>query len=171
MLTPLAWVLTRRCEPAMSSAVAATRVGVSSLWSFTHRPGSVSALGKPSDSAHCPPYLYTANMGSMADLPRVTAATLDVLEALLDHDDGKLYGLKITKMVGRPTGSVFPILARLEQLQWATSYWETTEQSASGPRRRFYRLSPEGMASARSLLAERRPARRGFGWQPAPGIV
>jgi DNA-binding PadR family transcriptional regulator len=107
----------------------------------------------------------------MADLPRVTAATLDVLEVLLDHDDGQLYGLKIAKMIGRPTGSVFPILARLEQLGWVTSKWETAEQSASGSRRRFYRLSGEGMASGRVLLDQRRPVRTGFRWQPAPGVI
>lgn len=87
---------------------------------------------------------------------RVTDATLDVLEVLLRRDD-ELYGWKIAQEIGRATGSVFPILARLEQAGWAVSEWETSEQSARGSRRRFYRLSPDGMARARAVLAEKRP--------------
>uniref|UniRef100_UPI003F497165 PadR family transcriptional regulator n=1 Tax=Amycolatopsis sp. CA-096443 TaxID=3239919 RepID=UPI003F497165 len=65
--------------------------------------------------------------------------------------------MKIAKATGRPTGSVFPILARLEQLGWATSEWETADPAARDARRRFYQLSPEGLSSARALLDERRP--------------
>ena len=84
---------------------------------------------------------------------RVTDATLDVLEVLLGPDD-ELYGFKIAKEIDRPTGSVFPILARLEQAGWVFSKWETSEQNSRGSRRRFYRLSPDGVAQAREMLAE-----------------
>ncbi|MFD1045853.1 PadR family transcriptional regulator, partial [Kibdelosporangium lantanae] len=90
---------------------------------------------------------------------RVTEATLDVLEALLGPDDD-LYGLKIAKAIDRPTGSVFPILARLEQCGWVDSEWETGDGDLRGPRRRFYRLTPDGLAGARAMLAERRPVRK-----------
>ena len=91
---------------------------------------------------------------------RVTDATLDVLEVLLQNSDD-LYGLKIAKAARRPTGSVFPILARLEDCRWVTSEWEAGDPAARGPRRRFYRLSPDGLVQARQLLAQRRgsPAR------------
>ena len=98
---------------------------------------------------------------------KVTEATLDVLEALLGPDD-ELYGLKIAKAIERPTGSVFPILARLEQAGWVASEWETAE--ARGPRRRFYRLSPDGLSGARALLAERRPVRKLSVRRSAPGL-
>lgn len=103
----------------------------------------------------------------MSARPRITEATLDVLEVLLGQD-GELYGLKIAKAAGRPTGSVFPILARLEQIGWVVSEWEAGDPAARGPRRRFYRLSPDGMAAARTVLAERRSARRGAGRLPRP---
>jgi len=86
---------------------------------------------------------------------RVTDATLDVLEILLDGGDD-LYGLKIAKAAGRPTGSVFPILARLENYGWVTSEWEAGDPTARGPRRRFYRLSPDGIELAANLLKRRR---------------
>ncbi len=90
---------------------------------------------------------------------RVTDATLDVLEVLLGPD-GDLYGLKIAKSIDRPTGSVFPILARLEDCGWVISEWETGDPAARGPRRRFYRLTPDGLVAARKLLAERRKGAR-----------
>lgn len=92
---------------------------------------------------------------------RVTAATLDVLETLLDPDE-EMYGLKIAKSTGRPTGSVFPILARLEQLGWVISEWESSDPEVRGPRRRFYRLSGVGLAGARELVSQRRPSRSPF---------
>jgi PadR family transcriptional regulator len=101
---------------------------------------------------------------------RVTDATLDVLEVLLSADD-ELYGLKIAKAAGRPTGSVFPILARLEQLGWVVSEWESGDPAAKGPRRRFYRLNGDAATKARTLLAERRPAPGLRRARPATGFV
>lgn len=96
-------------------------------------------------------------------LSRVTPATLDVLEALLGPDE-ELYGLKIARNAGRKTGSVYPILARLEEAGWVESCWEREERGERGPRRRFYRLSANGLAGARVLLTERRGAvRQRFG--------
>jgi PadR family transcriptional regulator, regulatory protein PadR len=86
---------------------------------------------------------------------RVTDATLDVLEVLL-HGGADLYGLKIAKAAGRPTGSVFPILAKLEDCGWAASEWEAGGPATRGPRRRFYQLSPNGLVQAEQLLAQRR---------------
>jgi DNA-binding PadR family transcriptional regulator len=86
---------------------------------------------------------------------RVTRATLDVLEALMGPDD-ELYGLKIAQNAGRKVGSVYPILARLEEAGWVESSWEREERGQRGPRRRFYRFSPNGLAAARTLLTERR---------------
>lgn len=85
-------------------------------------------------------------------LPRVTAATVDVLRAL-DADTRPQWGLKVVKATGRPPGSVYPILERLERLGWVTSSWEEDTQR-SGPRRRYYRLTPEGAVAAVRTCAE-----------------
>ena len=92
-------------------------------------------------------------------LSRVTPATLDVLEALMGPDE-ELYGLKIAQNAGRKAGSVYPILARLEEAGWVESSWESEERDERGPRRRFYRLDPGGLTAARALLVERRGAVR-----------
>ena len=85
---------------------------------------------------------------------KVTDATLDVVETLLSGDD-ELYGLKIAKSIGRPSGSVVPILMRLEACGWVLSEWEQDE-SARGPRRRFYRLHADHIGDARRLVSERK---------------
>lgn len=90
---------------------------------------------------------------------RVTDATLDVLEALMGPDE-ELYGLKIAQNAGRKVGSVYPILARLEEAGWVKSSWEREERGERGPRRRFFRFSTEGLDAARTLLTERRGAVR-----------
>jgi len=90
---------------------------------------------------------------------RQTDATLEVLEFLVHAGtDEELYGWKITQAIGRPTGTVYPILARLEQTGWLESRWESDEPDSRGPRRRFYRLTPTGLAEARDALAHRRAA-------------
>nr|WP_024127030.1 helix-turn-helix transcriptional regulator [Streptomyces sp. F8]AHE39751.1 Putative padR family transcriptional regulator [Streptomyces sp. F8] len=96
---------------------------------------------------------------------RVTDATVDVVEALLSGDD-ELYGLKIAKSIGRPSGSVVPILMRLEACGWVLSEWERDE-SARGPRRRFYRLHADHLGEARRLVAERKTA----SGKAIPGIL
>lgn len=102
-------------------------------------------------------YLYMCRVRLMAGF-RMTGATLDVLEVLLDSD-GDLYGLKIALETGRPTGSVFPILARMEDHGWAVSEWENPHPASRGPRRRLYRLTPDGAVRAQEALAERRGRR------------
>ena len=74
--------------------------------------------------------------------------------------DEELYGLRIAQNAGRKAGSVYPILARLEVAGWVESCWERDERAERGPRRRFYRLSPDGLAAARVLLIDRRGAVR-----------
>jgi PadR family transcriptional regulator PadR len=90
---------------------------------------------------------------------RVTDATVEVLQELLSGERD-LYGLKIAKEIGRPTGSIVPILMRLEGCGWVTSEWEQANERG-GPRRRFYRLHPGCLSQARELVAARgNPAQR-----------
>jgi DNA-binding PadR family transcriptional regulator len=96
---------------------------------------------------------------------KITAATLDVLEVLLSGEE-ELFGLRIAKATGRQTGSIYPILMRLENCGWVTSKWENDDPDRRGPRRRFYLLDPSCVGKARALIAERRgaaaQARSGF---------
>jgi len=83
----------------------------------------------------------------MERLSRLTPATVDVLKALV-ATEGPVWGLQIVKTTNRPSGSVYPILDRLESMGWVSSAWED-DTSRPGPRRRYYQLQQE----ARELAA------------------
>ena len=85
----------------------------------------------------------------MLRLARVTPATVDVLRALLETS-GASWGLRLVGETSRPAGTVYPILARLEEGGWVSSHWD--EDVKRGPRRRLYQLTSEGRASAAVIV-------------------
>ncbi|CBG73115.1 conserved hypothetical protein [Streptomyces scabiei 87.22] len=95
-----------------------------------------------------------------------------MLEVLISGEE--LHGFSVAKAAGKPTGSVYPILLRLEEAGWVESRWEAEHPEPGRPRRRFYQLTAEGMTSARATVKERRgqlPARRGGNLGPALGFM
>lgn len=85
---------------------------------------------------------------------RMTLQVQLTLRAMLDGLDRELYGLELVEATGLPPGTIYPIMARLESAGWVSSRWEETGPEAMGrPRRRYYRLSADGIAQARSALA------------------
>lgn len=90
----------------------------------------------------------------MQSLNRVTPATADVLE-VLRASGSATWGLQIVKETGRPAGSVYPILERLERLEWVTSEWEP-ETERKGPRRRLYRLTPDAQLASVAAITKAR---------------
>lgn len=89
----------------------------------------------------------------------MTISTQLVLELLLADPDRELYGFEIGQDAGLPSGTVHPILARLEALGWVSSRWEDVNPAEAGrPARRYYRVTGEGASAARAALARaRRP--------------
>ncbi len=86
--------------------------------------------------------------------PKMTLPTQLVLRALLKQPTKALYGLEICGAAGLASGTIHPILARLEGAGWLESSWEDINPRAVGrPRRRYYRLSPDGIEQARYALA------------------
>jgi PadR family transcriptional regulator, regulatory protein PadR len=84
----------------------------------------------------------------------MTIPTQLVLRALLADPSKELYGVEIGQAAGLPSGTVHPILARLETVGWLESRWEDIDPREQGrPARRYYRLTPDGMELARSGLA------------------
>jgi PadR family transcriptional regulator PadR len=86
----------------------------------------------------------------MIPLARITPATVDVLRVLLD-DSSSVWGMLVIKRTGRPAGSVYPILERLEGAGWVSSSWEA-DTERSGPRRRLYELTGDGAEAARAAV-------------------
>lgn len=95
--------------------------------------------------------------GKHPPVPRMTQATQLVLRALLAEPTHEYYGLQICEAAGLPSGTIHPILARLEGLGWLESRWEEIDPAEEGrPRRRYYRLTEDGAESARTTLAKAR---------------
>ena len=90
----------------------------------------------------------------------MTIPTQLVLRTFLRDPTRELYGVEISGAAGLPSGTVHPILARLEGVDWVESRWEDIDPRKEGrPARRYYRLTSGGMESARSALARAyRPA-------------
>lgn len=86
----------------------------------------------------------------MYPLQRVTTTTIQVLKCIYSFKGEAVWGLEISKLTGLKTGTVYPILERLESLGWLTSEWEIT-QERNGPRRRTYQLTPEAYQEMRDL--------------------
>ena len=88
------------------------------------------------------------------------AATLSyntalVLQAIIN---GRGYGFEIMRATGLPSGTVYPILRRLEAGALVSSRWEdpTAAHHERRPPRRYYRPTQEGraaLAAARARLA------------------
>jgi PadR family transcriptional regulator PadR len=84
----------------------------------------------------------------------MTIPTQLVLRALLADPSQEQYGVEIGQAAGLPSGTIHPILARLETVGWLTSRWEEIDPRAEGrPARRYYRLTDDGMELARGALA------------------
>ncbi|GII99044.1 PadR family transcriptional regulator [Sediminihabitans luteus] len=83
---------------------------------------------------------------------RSTPALCDVLKALLESTDG-LWGLRISVLTGRPTGTVYPLLERLERERLVESRWDL-DGDRPGPPRRLYQLTATGHEWARKKTTD-----------------
>jgi DNA-binding PadR family transcriptional regulator len=99
----------------------------------------------------------------------MTLQTQLVLRAMLAEPTAERYGLQLCAETGLPSGTIYPIVARLEQLGWVESSWEDPrEHVAEGrPRRRYYRLTDAGAQQARDALARVHRARKQPRFGPA----
>jgi DNA-binding PadR family transcriptional regulator len=93
----------------------------------------------------------------------MTIPTQLVLEALLQEPERELYGAEIGDLADLRSGTVHPILARLEGVGWLTSQWEDIDPQVEGrPPRRYYRLTAEGLMAAQAALAK--------AYRPSPAL-
>jgi PadR family transcriptional regulator PadR len=97
--------------------------------------------------------------------PRITGPTLKVLGALLSSGHVELSGAEISRATKLASGTLYPILFRLERAGWLESRWEEEDPRALGrPRRRFYRVTAEGARNARAAVKDLEPAFGRVAW-------
>jgi PadR family transcriptional regulator, regulatory protein PadR len=73
----------------------------------------------------------------------------------MERPQERLAGSDILKRIGMLSGTLYPILMRLERAGWLESEWEQLDASEAGrPRKRLYRLSANGYNKTKAALAE-----------------
>jgi len=101
----------------------------------------------------------------MGDEPRITGPTLKVLAALLSTPRDELSGAEIGRASKLASGTLYPILLRLEGAGWLQSRWEREDPSELGrPRRRFYRVTALGAKKAKAAFKDLQPAFGRLSW-------
>ena len=85
---------------------------------------------------------------------RMSLQTLRVLEAFLENPADALSGADVSKRGHLSSGTLYPILLRLESAGWLVSRWEQVDPASVGrPRRRLYRLTSSGLRHASEVFA------------------
>jgi PadR family transcriptional regulator, regulatory protein PadR len=98
--------------------------------------------------------------------PRITGPTLKVLREFLIRPTGGLSGAEIARSTGLPSGTLYPILFRLEKSGWLSSHWEEVIPSeVKRPRRRLYQITALGQSASRSAFREHLPSPSQLAWQ------
>lgn len=83
-----------------------------------------------------------------------------VFQAFLDAPSDETYGFKLAEATGLPSGTIYPILRRLEDEGFVRSHWAAVDGGSQRRRRRYYELTGEGRRAAHAATAEQRRALR-----------
>lgn len=94
---------------------------------------------------------------------RISAQTLAVLDSLLEHPGQWRHGYSLSQQTELPSGTLYPILMRLQKLEWLETRWEEPGNLGRPPRH-LYRLTGQGRAWATEEL---RAARATKTWKAA----
>jgi PadR family transcriptional regulator len=91
---------------------------------------------------------------------RLTMPVLAVVAVLAStSQDDPVWGFRLCQETGLGSGTVYPLLERLERAGWVTSFWEDPAPP-DRPRRRFYVVTSAGRQEAAAGLAARPSAQR-----------
>lgn len=87
--------------------------------------------------------------------PQITRHVLRLFSLMTSDPLAWWWGVKLSAELDLRSGTIYPLLGRLEKADWLESRWEDIDPSAAGrPRRRLYRLTGQGEGVAAEALAE-----------------
>jgi DNA-binding PadR family transcriptional regulator len=96
----------------------------------------------------------------------MTGPTLKVLKQLMSRSSSGISGAEIARSTGLASGTLYPILFRLERSGWLQSHWEDVVPSeVKRPRKRLYRVTALGEVETRAAFRELMPDLREPLWQ------
>jgi PadR family transcriptional regulator, regulatory protein PadR len=91
---------------------------------------------------------------------RVTRPLQRLLSVLVTDPSAHWYGYELMKSAALSSGTLYPMLARLEEQGLVTSQWEPAPVAGGRPPRRYYELTGEGARVARKVTQQGRTAVR-----------
>jgi DNA-binding PadR family transcriptional regulator len=92
----------------------------------------------------------------MVRTPRLSQPTKTLLEELLAAPRSWRHGYDLSRATGLKSGTLYPLLIRLNEAGFLESRWEPSEQEGRPPRH-AYRLTPNGVAWAKEARARATP--------------
>lgn len=103
------------------------------------------STGMPADLCHCDDDVATCLGRSVRfpvcpDCMQIRQAALRVLTAMFERTQAKHYVADLMTTTELDSGSIYPVLARLERIGLVSSDWDPPSRPR-GPRRRHYRLT------------------------------
>ena len=99
------------------------------------------------------------------EIPRITEQTLKTLAALVASSPEEQSGAEIAKKTKQQSGTLYPILMRLERAGWLESKWEDGDPREMGrPRKRLYRITALGEGAFREAIREISQVAGGIAW-------
>lgn len=85
---------------------------------------------------------------------RITVPVAKVLAAFLADPTEHRYGLELMAEAELASGTLYPILNRLQKAGWVEAHWEDIDPVKAGrPARRYYQLTAEGVIRAQAAIA------------------
>jgi len=91
--------------------------------------------------------------GPIQDL-ELTPKMAAILKVFLEDPQQPRYGFELMRRTNQPSGTLYPILARLEQAGWIAGGKEDIDPKTEGrPPRRFYRINGTAARVAHNQLA------------------
>jgi DNA-binding PadR family transcriptional regulator len=84
--------------------------------------------------------------------PRLSLSTKALLEEFLVAPRSWRHGYDLSQATGLKSGTLYPLLIRLDEAGFLESRWEPSERDGRPPRH-AYRLTPNGVALAKEARA------------------
>jgi DNA-binding PadR family transcriptional regulator len=86
---------------------------------------------------------------------KLSPAGLRLVRIFADDPLKRWSGTELTKLTKIGSGTLYPLLAKLEKAKWLSAEWEEIDESEEKrPRRRYYRLTAFGVRNSRAALAD-----------------
>ncbi|MFD6073550.1 PadR family transcriptional regulator [Amycolatopsis lurida] len=85
---------------------------------------------------------------------RTTHALVQLAIALMEAPEERHWGYQLSKASGVGPGAMYPRLTSMLNEGWLEDGWQTQEEAAGRPPRRYYKVTSKGKVELGALLAK-----------------